>query len=80
LEIEQTKAMLIHQLREVYDRAGTLIDFAFRGQTAQAEQTPEDLMEKVKSVTREDIQKVAEQIHLDTIYFLRNRQPKKEVK
>lgn len=78
LEMEQTKAMLMHHLREVHDRAGTLIDFAFRGLVAGVPQKPDELMEQIAAVQRDDIQRVAEQIQLDTIYFLRSRQQEKE--
>lgn len=78
LEMEQTKAMLMHHLREVYDRTGSLIDFAFRGLIANMRQKPDELMERIAVVNKDDIQRVAEKIQMDTIYFLRNRRQQKE--
>jgi len=74
LEIEQTKSLLVHHLREVHDRAGLLVDYAFRGLVAGVCQTPDELIQRILSVTREEIRQVAERIELDTVYFLRNRQ------
>ncbi len=74
LEIEQTKSLLIHHLREVHDRAGLLVDFAFRGLVAEVRQTPDELIQRIRSVSRQEIQRVAEKIELDTVYFLRNRE------
>lgn len=77
MEMEQTKAMLLHHLREVYDRPGSLIDFAFRGLVAGVQQKPDDLMERIAGVQKDDIRRVAERIQLDTVYFLRNRPQQK---
>jgi len=67
-------------LREVHDRAGTLIDFAFRSVVADVWLKPDELMERIAAVKRDDIQQVAEKIEFDTIYFLRNRQQATEVR
>ncbi|WP_028775816.1 EF-P 5-aminopentanol modification-associated protein YfmF [Shimazuella kribbensis] len=76
-ELEQTKATLSNQFREGQDRAFELIGFHFQSVLSGKARTLEDLLEKVNAVTKEDIQKVAEKVELDTIYCLRGQEGEK---
>ncbi len=73
LEISQTKAMIANQLRESRDSAFEMIALDFNSQLSGKSRTLAQLIEAVEAVTIADIQKVAETIQLDTIYFLRDR-------
>lgn len=73
-ELNQTKAMLTNQLRETLDNARTMIDFAYNGRISGRNRTLEDILQDIKNTKIEDIQKIARKIHLDTIYFLRDRE------
>ncbi|XEC97170.1 M16 family metallopeptidase [Paenibacillus tarimensis] len=72
LEMSQTKAMITNQLREMQDSAFEMIAFDFNAVLSGRLRTAEQLMAAVRSVTPEDIVRAANQIELDTIYFLRD--------
>ncbi|MGG1633519.1 pitrilysin family protein [Paenibacillus sp. FSL K6-3182] len=73
LEMNQTKAMISNHLRELQDSAYEMIAYDFNGVLTGKDRSAEQLLEQVQAVTAEDIVKVAEQVQLDTIYFLRDR-------
>ncbi|MFD2116766.1 EF-P 5-aminopentanol modification-associated protein YfmF [Paenibacillus yanchengensis] len=76
LEMEQTKAMLINQLREMQDSAFETIGYHFNQVFSGTKRSVEQLLQQVKDITKEDIVTVAEHVQLDTIYFLRDREEK----
>jgi predicted Zn-dependent peptidase len=72
-ELQQTKAMITDHLRQLQDSAFELISFDFNNTLSDVERTVPALIDEVLAVTKDDIQKVAKQVKLDTIYFLRDR-------
>lgn len=72
-ELQQTKAMITGHLRELQDSAFELISFDFNNILSGIERTVPSLIEDVLSVDKTQIQEVAGQVKLDTIYFLRDR-------
>jgi predicted Zn-dependent peptidase len=72
LELEQTKAMITNQLRESQDSAFEIISFDFNSVLSERSRTAEQLIEDIASIDREAIQAIAEQVKLDTVYFLRD--------
>ncbi|MBE1446466.1 EF-P 5-aminopentanol modification-associated protein YfmF [Paenibacillus sp. OAS669] len=72
-ELQQTKAMITGHLREMQDSAFELIAFDFNNILSGVERSVPSLIQDVLSVDKQDIQEVANQVKLDTIYFLRNR-------
>jgi len=72
LELEQTRAMITGQLRELTDSAQEMIGFHFNGVLSGRAREPEELIREVEAVTREDVVRVAGRVKLDTIYFLRD--------
>ena len=72
LEIAQTRAMIVNQLRELRDSAAEMIAFHFGGVLSGRAREPEELIREIEAVTREDIVRVAGRVKLDTIYFLRD--------
>ncbi len=73
LELSQTKAMMINQLREVNDSAGEMIAFDFASNLIGITRTIPGMIESINAVTIPAIQSVAQQVKLDTIYFLRDQ-------
>lgn len=73
LELNQTRAMLANALREQQDSAFELIGYDFNGVVTRTNRSVEEMLEQVYAVTPDDIVKVANQVQLDTIYFLRDR-------
>jgi predicted Zn-dependent peptidase len=72
-EINQTKATISNQFREQQDRPYDLINFHFHSLLSGTHRSLSDMLEQIKGVRKEDIQKVAEKVQLDTIYFLRDQ-------
>lgn len=73
VEMEQTRATLINQLRERQDRPYDLIDAEYHSIASGRPRPLEQLVEELKQVTKADVQRVAEKVQLDTIYFLRDK-------
>jgi predicted Zn-dependent peptidase len=72
-ELEQTKATLSNQLRSQMDRSYEMIQFHYQSVLNGKDLPLEILLEQVNAVQKEDVQKIAEKIRLDVIYFLRDR-------
>jgi predicted Zn-dependent peptidase len=73
LELSQTRAMIANQLRESQDSAFETISLDFNNQLSGKTRTASELIAQVEQVTPADIRRVAENVKLDTIYFLRDR-------
>lgn len=74
LEWNQTKAMIINQLREMQDSAFEMIAFDFNSVLSGKDRTSQSLIQDIEQVTVEDVRKVANQVTLDTVYFLRDKE------
>ncbi|GAB2722391.1 EF-P 5-aminopentanol modification-associated protein YfmF [Paenibacillus thermoaerophilus] len=74
LEMTQTKAMIANQLRESRDSAFETIALDFNGVLSGRHRPVDELIEDIRSVTAEQIARTAQQVKLDTIYFLRDRE------
>jgi predicted Zn-dependent peptidase len=73
LELMQTKAMIANHLREIQDSAFEMITFDFNRVLSGRERTEAALIQDIENVDKKHIQKVADQVQLDTIYFLRDK-------
>lgn len=74
-ELSQTKAMIGNQLREQQDRSAEMIHFHYQSILANLENwNVERVLAQINQVEKADIQKVAKEIQLDTIYFLRDKE------
>lgn len=71
-ELQQTKAMITGHLRELQDSAFELIAFDFNNRLSGADRTVPALIEAVEQTDKELIRRMARQVQLDTIYFLRD--------
>lgn len=71
-ELQQTKAMITGHLRELQDSAFELIAFDFNNRLSDADRTVPALIEAVEQTDKEQIRRMARQVQLDTIYFLRD--------
>ncbi len=70
LELAQTKAMLINQLKEALDSARGQIEIFDQYKKLNEQFTLETWTDRWKAVTKEDVQKMAELVQLEAIYFL----------
>lgn len=72
-ELEQTKATLTNQFRELLDSARMMIDFAYNGVLSGRKRQLNELLNEINGVTVDDIKRVAERVAIDTIYLLRDK-------
>lgn len=73
LEFQQTQTMITNDLTEMQDSAFQMIAFDFNQIFSGKERSQATLVESIKQMSKKHIQAVAEQVQLDTIYFLRDR-------
>ncbi|HET7629119.1 MAG TPA: pitrilysin family protein [Bacillales bacterium] len=73
-EFQQTKNMLNHQVLETVDSAAGSVEFFFNGTVAGKSVSVEDWVDAINAVTLEDVVRVANQVKLDTVYFLRGKE------
>ena len=71
-EIENAKKYVIAGLRTTRDEQDAELSYYFGQELSNEFTTFEEYEEQIKKVTKEDIQKVAQNIKINTIYFLRN--------
>lgn len=71
-EINETKELIINQLLETLDNPQGIIELLYQQVAANTTLSPEELIEGIKQVTKEDILQVAYQIEEDTVYLLTN--------
>ncbi|RHW39582.1 insulinase family protein [Lysinibacillus yapensis] len=70
LELAQTKAMLINQLKESLDLARGQIEIFDQYKNLNEPFSVDTWNERWQNVTKEDVQKMAEQVKLEAVYFL----------
>ncbi|RPF55932.1 EF-P 5-aminopentanol modification-associated protein YfmF [Aquisalibacillus elongatus] len=69
-ELEQTKKAITHQLKETIDRAGGIVEYFYQQIVSGKTEDIEDTFKEIENKTKDDVIKVANQVKLDTIYFL----------
>lgn len=74
LEMAQTKAMIVNQLREIQDSAFEMIGFDFNNILSGRERSVPELIADIGKSTMESVRQAAQGIRLDTIYFLRDKE------
>ncbi|GAX88541.1 EF-P 5-aminopentanol modification-associated protein YfmF [Effusibacillus lacus] len=72
-EMEFTRNGLVNSFQTVQDSPENLADVHAGGVVSGRQRTVEELIESVKKVTKEEVVQMANQVQLDTIYFLRDR-------
>lgn len=73
-EIEQTKAVIKNQILETVDVAKGYVELLYHNAVANKSRMIEDWTRGIDQVTKEDIVKVGQKVHLDTIYFLKGKE------
>ncbi len=69
-EIEEVKELIISELKETLDHPQGIIELLYQQVVGQKELLPNDFIENIKQVSKNEIVQVAEKIELDTIYLL----------
>ncbi len=78
-ELEKTKKMMCSQLREILDSAYEMTAFDFNNVLAGTDRTVASLIEAIQEVEKDDVQRIAQTVQLDTIYFLRDGEGGRDV-
>ncbi|RWZ60431.1 insulinase family protein [Halobacillus fulvus] len=73
-QVEETKEQVIHQLQETMDNANGLIEVLYHQMISGAEMPADQLIERIRNVTKQDVIDMANKIELDTIYFLTSQE------
>ncbi|MBA2174046.1 insulinase family protein [Halobacillus locisalis] len=69
-QVNETKEQVINQLQETMDNANGLIEVLYHQMISGAEMPANELMDKIRNVTKDDVVNMANKVKLDTIYFL----------
>lgn len=69
-DIEEAKKMLVNQILETLDHPQGIIELLYQQAIANYQRSPEQLIEKINAVTKDDIVHVAQQIEQDTVFLL----------
>ena len=69
-DIEIAQLSVINSYKEVFDNAGNIVYWYLRRLLSGNIKSPEDMIDEIKKVTKEDIIKSAQNLSLDTVYFL----------
>ncbi|ENQ3106577.1 Predicted Zn-dependent peptidase [Bacillus sp. 491mf] len=69
-EIVQTKSVIKNQVLETIDTPRGLVELLYHGVIANYDRPVEEWLTEIERVTKDEIVKVANDIQLDTIYFL----------
>ncbi|MBM7581772.1 putative Zn-dependent peptidase [Caldicoprobacter guelmensis] len=72
-EFEGAINALVTSLKGSMDQPSQLIDYYLGNSVMDSDITVEELIERIKGVTVDQVVEVSDRIKLDTIYFLRNR-------
>ncbi|WP_407271515.1 EF-P 5-aminopentanol modification-associated protein YfmF [Radiobacillus sp. PE A8.2] len=69
-QVEEAKQIIVNQLKETLDHPFGIVELLYHQVLAGSNSSPDDLIEKVKQVTKDDLLQIGKKIELDTIYFL----------
>lgn len=72
-EIDKTKAIMINQFRERQDSAYGMIDLHHHSHVSKRKWEIDELIAQIQDTSREQIEQVAQNVVIDTIYFLRDK-------
>ncbi|WP_226034886.1 EF-P 5-aminopentanol modification-associated protein YfmF [Aquibacillus saliphilus] len=72
-QVEEIKNMVVNQMLETMDHPQGLIELLYHQILADTQIKPDQMIEKIKQVKKDDLLKIGEKIELDTVYFLTNK-------
>lgn len=71
-DIENAKTYLISSIGTIEEEQDTEVVYYLGQEISKSNLTPKEYIEKINSVSREDIIKIANSVYLNTMYFLKN--------
>lgn len=73
-DVNNSRLSIINGLRGVNDGAGSIAEWYFKQSYSGTSYSPEDEIDRINAVTREDIIKAANSLKLDTVYVLTGKE------
>src|SRR5699024_3989688 len=73
-ELSETKDLIVNQFLETLDNTQGIVELIYQKVLGDKQMTPEQMIERISNVTKEDVIKVAERIQEDTIYLLTSKE------
>lgn len=73
-ELENARLAIINSWRGVSDGARSLADWYFQRSYSGGSESPEEFIEQLKKVTKDDVIKAANSLKLDTVYVLTGKE------
>jgi predicted Zn-dependent peptidase len=73
-EVEKTRRAISRDIRMMGDSPVAQIDYAIVSRINGVQETPDELLRRIESVSLDDVVRAANRIQLDTIYFLRDEE------
>lgn len=71
-EIENAKKGIIASIKSIDDEQDTQITYYFGQELTQMRVTPEEYIDRVNKVSKDDVLNIAKKVSINTIYFLRD--------
>jgi predicted Zn-dependent peptidase len=72
-EFESSVKSIETGIKSLKDSQLQVVDFNLSQIIAGTKDSPDDIIDKVKGLTREDVMDVAKNIEMDTVYFLTSK-------
>ncbi|WP_042223714.1 EF-P 5-aminopentanol modification-associated protein YfmF [Oceanobacillus manasiensis] len=72
-ELEETKDLIVNQLRETMDHPQGMVELLYQQVLAETERSPEQLIKGIKAVKRDEVITAAKKIEADTLYLLTSK-------
>lgn len=73
-ELENAKKYMINGIQSVKDSIWSVSDYMYGLKIQGSEDGPEEVIEKIRQCTKEEIIEASKNIQLDTVYFLTNKE------
>lgn len=73
-EMVDTKELIVNQLLETMDHSKGIVELLYQQVVGETDLSPDTLIEGIKNVSKEEVIKVANKLHLDTVYLLTNQE------
>ena len=71
-EMENSKNAIVNSLMSMTDSIGALSEFYYGQLMSGIFETPEQMIQKIKAVTKAEVAEASKKIKMDTVYFLRD--------
>lgn len=72
-ELEETKELIVNQLLETMDHPQGIIELHYQQVLGNKKITPDQLLARIKQVTKDDVIQIADKIEEDTVYLLTSK-------